>query len=75
MSCERGSVEPVLIKAWPDAAQALGVGKSKLWELIATGELESVKIGHSRLVPPAALHSYVERLREDAKAQHGGADA
>jgi len=56
-------VEKALIRAWPEAADALSVGRSKLWELIASGELESVKIGHSRLVPSDAITDYVRKLR------------
>jgi excisionase family DNA binding protein len=34
----------------PDAAKALGVGRSKLYELIAEQRLETVNIGRRRLV-------------------------
>jgi excisionase family DNA binding protein len=34
----------------PDAAKALGVGRSKLYELIGEGRLETVTIGRRRLV-------------------------
>lgn len=60
-------MDPVLVDAWPDAAKALSVGKSTLWELIARGELESVKIGARRLVPVDAINDYVCRLREQAR--------
>ncbi len=45
------------------AAAALGIGRSKLFELIAAGEIETVQIGRSRRVPTEALESYVARLR------------
>jgi len=34
----------------PDAARALGVGRSKAYELIAEGKLETICIGRRRLV-------------------------
>jgi excisionase family DNA binding protein len=34
----------------PDAAQALGLGRSKLYELITAGSIETVTIGRRRLV-------------------------
>lgn len=34
----------------PDAAKALGVGRSKLYDLISEGRLETVTIGRRRLV-------------------------
>ncbi len=48
----------------PEAAAAqLGIGRSKFFELIAAGEIETVQIGRSRRVPTEALESYVARLR------------
>lgn len=45
------------------ACAALGIGKTKLFELIASGELETITIGRRRLVPVCALHDFSERLR------------
>lgn len=50
------------------AAEVLSIGRSKLYELLATGALESVTIGASRRVPRDALDEFVARLRRD----HGG---
>lgn len=47
-----------------EAAAMLGLGKSKVWELIARNELESVKIDGARRVPAEAVADYVRRLRE-----------
>jgi excisionase family DNA binding protein len=52
------------------AAERLELSRTKVYELIADGELESIKIGGSRRVPAAALHDYVERLR----AEQSGAE-
>jgi excisionase family DNA binding protein len=48
-----------------EAAEALGIGRSKLYELLAIGVIESVQIGACRRVPAAALADFVERLRAD----------
>lgn len=45
------------------AASALGIGRSKIFELFADGQIETVQIGRSRRVPADALVAYVERLR------------
>ncbi len=52
----------------PEVAQLLG-GASKRWvdELIATGELPSVKIGGRRLVARADLLAFIERMRADER--------
>jgi excisionase family DNA binding protein len=47
-----------------EAAELLAVGRSRLFELMASGELRSVKIGRSRRVPVAALTEYVDSLGE-----------
>jgi excisionase family DNA binding protein len=46
------------------AAEALGVGRSRVYDLMRTRQLLSVRIGKSRRVPAAAVHAYVERLTE-----------
>ncbi len=49
--------------------QALtGLGKSKLYDLIRDGSLESVKIGGSRRVPADALRDFVASLPREVAA-------
>lgn len=45
-----------------EAAEALGIGRSKLYELMRAGLLESVRIGAARRVPAAALEEYINGL-------------
>jgi excisionase family DNA binding protein len=47
-----------------EAAHVLGVGRSRVYDLMHTRQLLSVRIGKSRRVPVAAVHGYVERLTE-----------
>jgi excisionase family DNA binding protein len=49
-----------------EAAQALRVGRSKVYELMRSGALRSVKIGGSRRISATALAEYVARLEQDA---------
>lgn len=52
-----------------DAHKQLGIARSKLYELIGTGELASLKIGRRRLITRRALTEYVARKeREGSKA-------
>jgi excisionase family DNA binding protein len=46
-----------------EAAELLGLGRTKTYELVLSGELESVKVGKARRIPRAALEEFVERLR------------
>jgi excisionase family DNA binding protein len=45
-----------------EAAQRLAISRTVLFDLIATGEIDSVKIGRSRRIPLSALHVYVAAL-------------
>jgi excisionase family DNA binding protein len=49
-----------------EVAQALKVGRSKVFDLIRSGELMSVKIGGSRRIPAESVQQYVSRLIADA---------
>ena len=46
----------------------LGICRSKVYELLRAGAIESVRIGASRRIPVAAVTEYVERLRREAAA-------
>jgi excisionase family DNA binding protein len=52
-----------LLHAPEEAAGLLTIGRSQLFELIARGEIESVKIGRLRRIPHDALTAYIQRLR------------
>ncbi|HNJ46798.1 MAG TPA: helix-turn-helix domain-containing protein [Novosphingobium sp.] len=47
----------------PDAVRMTGIGRSKLYELIASGDLETVKIGRCTLVTIDALKELLARAR------------
>ena len=42
-----------------DAARHLGISRSKLYELLADGELPSVRIGRTRRISMTALEEFV----------------
>ena len=44
-----------------DTARAIGIGRTKLYQLINDGELEAVKIGRRTLVKTASIQSLLER--------------
>ena len=65
-----------LLMTIADAALALGLGRSTVYELIGRGELEVVHVGRSARVPADALRSLIERLRaEQAGGDHRSAAA
>jgi excisionase family DNA binding protein len=53
---------PKLLLTPEEAARALGVGRTTLYELLRTGAVTSVRIGGSRRVPTSAVEDYVRSL-------------
>lgn len=49
-----------------EVAEALHIGRTRVYELLYAGEIRSVKIGRLRRVPVDALREYVARLVERA---------
>jgi excisionase family DNA binding protein len=45
------------------AARMLGIGRTKVYELVGEGELELVHIGCRALIPVDSVHSFAARLR------------
>ncbi|WP_308249930.1 helix-turn-helix domain-containing protein [Sphaerisporangium fuscum] len=50
----------------PEVMALLGLSRWQVYNLIRSGELESVTVGRSRRVPVAALDDFVCHLREEA---------
>lgn len=54
---------PALAVRVADAARMLGIGKTKTYELIGTGEIEVIKVGRATLVIRASLEAFIARRR------------
>jgi excisionase family DNA binding protein len=65
------SMERILLTV-EEAAEVIGIGRTKAFELIAIGAIKSVRIGASRRIPSAAVAEYVERLRAEANEREAG---
>lgn len=50
----------------PQVIQMLSIGRTRVYDLIRTGELPSVRIGASRRVSASALEEFVSALPLDA---------
>ena len=66
--------DPMLLTP-TEAAAALGIGRSKLYELMQAGVLESVHIGTCRRIPADAVSDLVARLRMDPCPRSSRVDA
>lgn len=63
-----GYVEVVMTKLLlcpEEVAEALGLGRSKVYELLASGRLRSVKVGRSRRVTVDQLQTFVAELESE----------
>lgn len=62
-----GGNEPLLLK--PErAAVLLSIGRTKVYELMRSGALPSVRFGGSRRIPATALYEFVARLEKGEEA-------
>lgn len=48
-----------------DACRMTGIGRSKLYLLIAAGEIEIIKVGSMTLIPVSSIEAFVLSRRGD----------
>ena len=60
----RNNISGMKLLTTVEAQNILSIGRTRLFKLIASGEIESVRIGSSRRIPTEAIDRYIERLRE-----------
>lgn len=58
-----------LVLTIEQAAERLGIGRSLMYALVSSGEVESVTIGRLRRIPADALVEYIARLRRANSTQ------
>lgn len=56
-------MEKLLLTA-EEAGAILGVGRSRIYDLMRTRQLHSVRIGKSRRIPASAVQAFVNQLTE-----------
>jgi excisionase family DNA binding protein len=66
-----------LLYSVEEAADLLGIGRTFMFHLLATGEVDSLKIGKRRKIHRDALDGYIERLRaaQSRDAHHRGSSS
>lgn len=50
-------------------AQILGIGRSTVFQLIKSEQIESIRLGRSRRIPVDAMQNYVDELRAERIAR------
>lgn len=60
-------VAPLFVAIYPEGAQVLGgISRSSMYELVASGQLESCRIAGRRMIPLDALYAYAAQVRGQA---------
>lgn len=57
-----GAFRPLTVRV-REASRLTGIGRSKLYDLIAAGEIEIIKVGTITLIPVSALDSFIQKRR------------
>jgi excisionase family DNA binding protein len=70
------AVEPLVVRP-REACKMLSIGRTRLYELLRDGEIESYRHGRSRRIPIASIRRFIGRQIEDApstwdRQNHGG---
>ncbi|GAB2986840.1 helix-turn-helix domain-containing protein [Amycolatopsis acidiphila] len=58
-------MEPLLLRV-DEAARLLGIGRTRVYDLIRLDLLQSVKVFGARRIPRTALDAYVQSLMDKA---------
>jgi excisionase family DNA binding protein len=65
---EDGAMRDKLAFSVEEVAGLLSLGRSTVFELVRTGELGSIKLGHRRLITQADLDEFLQRARAESRA-------
>ncbi len=67
-------MEKLLLKPM-EAAEMLGIGRSRTYEMLAQGELPSIRIGRSVRIPVDALQLWIREQETGAGISNSAAEA
>ena len=56
---------PRLALSPKEAAEAIGVGRTMVYDLLASGRLRSLRVGRRRIVTLEALQAFIDGLEND----------
>lgn len=65
MVTEHANTQSALLYRIPEAAQMIGVSRSKMYQMVGEGTIRTVKFAGVRRVPAEELIDFVRRLREE----------
>jgi len=63
------TAEPISVKI-PEAVRLTGLSRSRLYELMASGDIEYAKVGSSTLIIVESLRRFVRSRRASSASDH-----
>lgn len=67
----RTSPEQILLTV-EEAARKLRIGRTRMFALIKSGEIEAVQIGRSRRIHPEAIEQFAQKLQSRTRIEQEG---
>jgi excisionase family DNA binding protein len=62
-SPQEGTPQRLLLRI-PEVAETLGIGRTKIYEMIATGELPTIRVGRAVRISVNTLQKWVEEREQ-----------
>ncbi|WIX78679.1 helix-turn-helix domain-containing protein [Amycolatopsis carbonis] len=59
--------EPLLLRV-EEAARLLSIGRTRVYDLVRSGALKSVKVFGARRIPRVSIDSYIATLMQESEA-------
>ena len=59
---DRSPIEPISVRI-PDASRMTGLGRSTIYELIASGDIEAAKVGRATVIMVESIRSFLTANR------------
>lgn len=56
---ERAGVEPLWI-SYPEAQKLSGLGRTKLWEIVSSGDIKAARVGRAVRISRDSLEKFME---------------
>ncbi|WP_439569950.1 helix-turn-helix domain-containing protein [Sphingopyxis sp.] len=59
---DRSPIEPISVRV-PDASRMTGLGRSTIYELIASGDIEAAKVGRATVIMVESIRNFLTANR------------
>ena len=60
---QEGAPQRLLLRI-PEVAETLGIGRTKIYEMVATGELPTIRVGRAVRISVSTLQKWVEEREQ-----------